>query len=430
METKIIEQNDEKVVLELELNAIEWNAEIQKNYEKEKAKYKVEGFRNGKAPRKVIESQYGENVFFEGAFNSWVSGCYVDFISNHKDLRPLFDHPHFDIENFDKSGVKVKMTIELMPKFELGNYKGLEVEKVSYQVKEEDLNNEINRIAQGYAENIDKGGDTVVENGDIAVIDFTGTIDGEPFEGGSDEDYPLEIGSHSFIDTFEEQLIGLKQGDTKDVKVKFPEDYGAENLKGKDAVFYVTIKNIQVKKLPELNDEFAQKLGKFENFDALKGFIRSQMQQQLDARASQETENKLMKMIIDNTNITLPETLIEHKLDSMMHDLEYRLMYQGLTLDQYAKYMNKSIEELRASKREDAIFMAKTDLILQEIVSKEGINVGDEEIDRKLLELAQQSKKTLPEFQKSLSKEQLNYIINDIIVNKIYDFLLKENKIK
>lgn len=430
MNTKIIEQNDETIVLELELNEIEWDAEIQKAYEKEKSHYKVEGFRPGKAPRKIIETQYGEGVFFEDAFNHWISQSYIDYLKENPDIKPLFDHPHFEIETLEKTGVKVKMTIELRPKFELGQYKGLEVEKVAYSVSDEEVDAELQRLAKDFAETVDKGGDTVVENGDIAVIDFAGSIDGEPFEGGSDEDYPLEIGSHSFIDNFEEQLIGLKIDDTKDVKVKFPDDYGAENLAGKEAVFYCTIKNIQTKKLPELNDEFAVKVGKFENFNALKGFIRSQLEQRAMARANQETENKLMDMIVDGTEIKLPDSMVEHQLDSVMHDLEYRLMYQGLTLEQYAKYLNKSVEELREDKREDAKKVAKMNLIMQEIINRENITVVDAEIDARLYEMASQARKTFPEFKKSLSTEQLDYIINDIVVGKVYDFLNKENNIK
>ena len=430
MNKNIIEQNEEKVVLELSLTQEEWDAEIQKAYEKEKGKYKVEGFRNGKAPRKVIESQFGEGVFFESAFNAWVSQSYVDFIRENKDIKPLFDHPHFEIENLDKNGVKVKMSIELTPNVELGAYKGLEVEKVTYNVTDEEVEAELKRLAEGFVETVEKGGDTVVENGDIAVIDFTGTLNGEPFQGGAGEDYPLTIGSHSFIDTFEEQLIGLKAGDTKDVVVTFPEDYGAKDLSGKEAVFYVTVKEIQIKQLPELNDEFAKKVGPFEDFNALKGFIRSQMEQNANKRAEQETEYKLLQEVVKNTKVNLSETLVEHQLNAIMNDIDYRLMYQGLNLEQYANMIGKTVAEIREEKREEAKNVAKTNLVMQKIIEIEGITVEDKEIDEKIVELASQSNKTAGEFKKTMQKNQLDYIINDIIVNKFYDFLVKENTLK
>ena len=430
MNTNIIEQTEEKIVLELSLTKEEWDAELQKTYEAEKSRYKIEGFRAGKAPRKVIESQYGEGVFFESAFNAWVSHSYVEYLKENKDIKPLFDHPHFEIENLDKNGVKVKMSIELMPKVELGKYKGLEVEKVTHKVTDEDVEAELKRLAEGFAENVEKGGDTVVENGDIAVIDFTGTMNGEPFEGGAGEDYPLTIGSHSFIDTFEEQLLGLKAGDTKDVVVTFPKDYGAKELSGKEAVFYVTIKEIQVKKLPELNDEFAKKVGAFEDFNALKGFVRSQMEQNAEKKSSQETEYKLLQEIVKNTNINLSDVLVEHQLDAIMHDIDYRLMYQGLNLEEYAKMIGKTVKEIREEKREEAKNVAKTNLVMQKIIEVEGITVEEKEIDEKLVELATQSNKTVNEFKKTMQKNQLDYIINDIIVNKFYDFLVKENTIK
>lgn len=428
MENKLISQDEEKIVLSVEMKSEEWDKALQTAYEKTRGKYSIEGFRKGKAPRKVIEKFYGESVFYEEAFNESITQFYIQYLKDNKEVKPMQGFPEFSIEELGADGFKITMTIDLMPNVELGKYKDVEVKKVTHKVTDEDVEKEINNMLEAQATEVECDLDKTVENGDIAVIDFDGTIDGERFDGGLAEDYPLTIGSHSFIDTFEDQLVGLKKGDTKDVKVKFPEDYGAKNLAGKDAVFYVTIKEIKQKKLPELTDEFAKNLGEFEDANALRAFIRSALENQAKERSQHETENRLVDAIVANAKVNVPNKLIDEQIENVMHDMEYRLMYQGLSLEQYAKMAGRTMEELKEEQRPEAEKAVKTRLVLQKIVEVENIEIGQDEIDNKLQELAQNSHKTLEEFKKSLPDQQLDYIINSVLVNKLYDYLASQNK--
>ena len=299
MENKIISNDEEKIVLSLEMKGEEWDQALADAYERTKGKFNIEGFRKGKAPRKVIEKFYGDNIFFEEAFNKSLTDFYINYLQENKEIKPLKSYPDFNIDEIGNNGYKVTMTIALTPKVELGEYKNIEVKKVKHDVTEEDVDREINNMLASQAKEVECELDKALDNGDIAVIDFDGTVNGERFEGGMAEDYPLEIGSHSFIDNFEDQMIGMKKGDTKEVKVKFPENYGAKNLAGKDAVFYVTLKQINKKEIPELTDEFAKTMGEFEDAKALRAFIKSALVKQADTRAQHETENALVEKIVE-----------------------------------------------------------------------------------------------------------------------------------
>ncbi len=429
MENKVVNKDEEKIVLNVEMKADEWEKSLQEAYEKLKGKYNIEGFRKGKAPRKVIENFYGENVFYEEAFNKTITDFYINYLQENKDVKPLKNYPEFTIDEIGKDGYKVTMTITLTPKVTLGEYKGLEVKKVVHAVSEKDVDHEIEHMLASQAKQVDcEDADKVLENGDIAVIDFDGTIDGERFDGGMAEDYPLEIGSHSFIDNFEEQMLGMKKGDTKDIKVTFPKNYGAKNLAGKDAVFYVTVKEIKQKQIPELTDEFAKSMGEFEDAKALRAFIKSALEKQAQTRSQHETENALVDKIVANSQVKIPDEMVEAQLDAIMHDLSYRLMYQGITLEQYADMMQTTVDKIRQEKKADAENAVRTRLVLEEIIEKEDLKISQEEIDAKIQELALNAHKNVDEFKKSLPNQQLDYIINDIIVNKLYDFLAKENK--
>ncbi len=428
MENKIISNDEEKIVLSLEMKGEEWDQALADAYERTKGKFNIEGFRKGKAPRKVIEKFYGDNIFFEEAFNKSLTDFYINYLQENKEIKPLKSYPDFNIDEIGNNGYKVTMTIALTPKVELGEYKNIEVKKVKHDVTEEDVDREINNMLASQAKEVECELDKALDNGDIAVIDFDGTVNGERFEGGMAEDYPLEIGSHSFIDNFEDQMIGMKKGDTKEVKVKFPENYGAKNLAGKDAVFYVTLKQINKKEIPELTDEFAKTMGEFEDAKALRAFIKSALVKQADTRAQHETENALVEKIVEKSKVKVPNEMVETQLDNIMHDLSYRLMYQGLSIEQYAKMMQTTVEKIREDKKADAEKAVRTRLILEEIIEKENLKISDEDIDARMRELAQGSHKSFEEFKKSLPKQQLDYIINDIIVNKLYDFLAKENK--
>lgn len=428
MESKLVNQDEEKIVLTVELNEEDWNKALESAYERTRDKYKIEGFRKGKAPRKMIEKFYGERVFFEEAFNQSISEFYINYLKENSEIKPLNSFPEFKIDDLSEKGYKVTLTIALIPNVELGEYKGVEVKKIVYEVKDEDVEREINHMLEGKATEVECDLDKTVENGDIAVIDFDGTIDGERFDGGMAEDYPLAIGSHTFIDTFEDQLLGMKKGETKDVKVKFPKDYDAKNLADKDAVFYVTVKEIKQKKLPEFDDEFAKSLGEFEDANALRAFIRTALENQAKERSRHETENALVDIIVNKISVKIPENMIEMQLEKIMQDINYRLMYQGINLEQYANMTGTTVEKLREERRQDAEKSVKTRLVLEKILELENIDVSPEEIDNKIQELAKSSNKSFEEFKKSLPKQQLDYIINDVVVNKLFDYLASQNK--
>ncbi len=428
MDFKIISNDEEKIVLSLEMGKEEWDKELVETYEKTKGKFNIEGFRKGKAPMKVIENFYGENAFYEETFNRTLTDFYINYLQENKEIKPLKSYPDFNIDQIGKEGYKVTLTIALTPKVELGEYKNVEVKRIKHSVSDKDVDKEIQGMLNSQAKEVECDVDKVLENGDIAIIDFDGTINGERFEGGMAEDYPLEIGSHSFIDNFEDQMIGMKKGETKEVKVKFPKDYGAKNLADKDAVFYVTVKEIKQKQIPEFNDEFAKSMGEFEDAKALRAFIKSALEKQAQTRGQHETENALVEKIVENSKVKVPNDMIEAQLDAIIHDLSYRLMYQGMSLEQYAEMMQTTVDKIRQDKKADAEKAVRTRLVLEEIIEKENLKISEQDVDNRIRELAQNTNKTFEDFKKTLPKQQLDYIINDIIVNKLYDFLAKENK--
>ena len=429
MEMKVLKKDDEMIELEYEINKEEWQAKLDEVYQQERGKYNVEGFRKGKAPRGIIEKTHGDNVFFNDAFSSLVSNYYIEYLTNNKDLRTTCDHPHFDIDDISQDGVKFRMFIELMPKIILGAYKGLEFKKVSHEVSDEMVEQELKKAQASLVANEKIDEDRPVELGDIAIIDFSGMIDGVRFDGGSAEDYSLKIGSKSFIDTFEDQIIGHKVGDTFDVNVKFPAEYGAKQLAGKDAVFYVSLNEIKKEVLPELNDEFAKKLGNFEDFASLKAFVKKTLVDTAKRQASIAEENNMLEQILKSSQVKVPASLLEHNFEYALKDFENRLSAQGLDIDAYSKYINKTKQEIENEIKSQTEKGVKARLIRDEIVSIEKIQVLDEEVENKVQELAKNMGKTTQEFKKTLQKNQIDLIIDEVVADKFFEYLRRENKI-
>ena len=264
---------------------------------------------------------------------------------------------------------------------------------------------------------------------DFASIDFVGMVDGEVFDGGSATNYRLELGSKSFIDTFEDQIVGMKVGDSKDVNVTFPENYQAENLKGKPAVFKVTLQKIERKELPEINDAFASNVSEFETLDEYKKDIEKRLQIKKDKEAERKLENDLIEQIVKNSEVEVPNVLVERQLDMFIQDLETRLSYQGLKIDQYLEYLGTTVEKLREERKEQAKETCKTRLVLEELIKKENLFVTDEELDAKLEENAKLYKKSLEDYKKSLDNHTIAYFENDILMKKVIDFLKANNNI-
>ena len=427
MDYKIKKLEKSMVQINLTLSKAEWDKEVEDAYNKNKGKFKVEGFRQGKAPRRVIEKMYGENVFYEEALSEGFYKAYMQILSKEKDLEPV-DAPNLTVKSMGANGIELEAQVVTKPEVKVNKYKGFGVEVEAKKVSKKDVDAELEKARQQHARMVEV--EREVKVGDVANINFSGSIDGVKFEGGTGENYDLEIGSHSFIEGFEDQLVGLKAGEDKDVDVTFPADYHATELAGKPAVFACHINAVKEKQLPELNDEFASNVSEYETLEEYRKETEEHLQHHLDEHAKVDAENKIMDLILENTTVDIPEVMVENELNEIMRDMEYRLMYQGLTLDAYCNYMKTTVEELKESRRESAVKSVKIRLALSYILEKEKLTIEDKEVDEKIAEMAKHSTKSLKEFKANLPEERINYIKNEILMSKLLAFLLENNSKK
>lgn len=425
-----IERSKGEVKISFTADGEEWEKEVQNAYNKNKFKYSVPGFRKGKIPRKVLETHYGAGIFFDDAFNAVASKGYAQALGENQDIIPV-DEPKVDIQEFiAKEGDRLKfsMVVTVKPEVTLGDYKGLKVPKAEYPVAKKDVDDEINAARERASRTV-KVEDRAVQSGDTVVLDYSGSVDGKKFDGGTAEKQNLVIGSNSFIPGFEDQMIGMKIGETKDLNVKFPDDYHAEELKGKDAVFTVTVHEISVKELPELNDEFAKDVSSCETLDEYRKSIEKRLTEQNENRADAENKNKMVEMIAENAKVDIPECMVEEELDYMLRDFEYRLsyMYGGMKIDDYFKYTGSSREDFKKDRRDEALKAVKTRLVLQEIIKAEKIEVTDADVDEQLKKNAEIAQKPLEEYKKSVSEHNIEHVRNDLLVKKTLDTLVSLN---
>lgn len=413
------------VKLEVTVESKKFNEAMKKSYAKNVKKFNVPGFRKGKAPMSIIKRYYGETVFYEDAINICCDDTYPKALKE-KEIKPV-DYPQIDIVQIGEGQDFIySAQVTVMPEVELGEYKGLEAKKVSYDVKDEDVENTLKEMQQRNARIKTKEDEEEVENGNIAVIDFKGYVNEVPFEGGEGYDYSLEIGSGTFVDNFEEQLIGAKKGEKREVKVKFPEEYGSEELNGKEAKFEVTIKEIKVKELPAIDDEFVKEVSEFDTLDELKEDIKAKIKEGNDKRAKAEYEEAVINLACENAKVDIPEVMIQNEINNMLKDLEMRLRYQGIDLETYYKYTNSTEEKVREYMKEAATKRVKTDLVLAEIAKSEKVEATDEEMMKRAKEMAKQygtgelekTAKLLVESQKALLKAD---VINEKVVKLIVD---------
>jgi trigger factor len=428
MNTKLEKLENNVVKFEITVEAKKFSEAVQKAYKKNSNKFNVPGFRKGKAPLSIIKKYYGEGVFFEDAVNLCCDDTYPVAIEEN-DIKPV-DYPEINIvEVGEGKDFVYTATVTVTPEVELGDYKGLEVEKVQYPVTDEDIQNELKSMQQKNARIETKEDDGTVENTNVAVIDFTGFVDGTPFEGGEGTDYSLEIGSGTFIDNFEEQLIGLKKGETKDVEVTFPEEYGKEELNGKKATFNVTIKEIKIKELPAIDDEFAKEVSEFDTLEELRNDLKAKFQENNSAREKSEFEDAVISTVSDNAKVDIPEVMVKNEVDQMIKELETRLSYQGLDLKSYYEFTNSSEEKVRDYMKETAEKRVKTKLVLEEIVKVEKVEVTEEELLNKATELAKQySNKDVEKMAKLLLGAQKGILEHDAKNEKVIDLLVSSSK--
>lgn len=428
MDFTLKNKENNRACFNIEITEKEFEKAIQKAYLKNRNKFNIPGFRKGKAPRKIIELNYGEGIFYEDALNIILPQAYEEAVES-LELEPV-DSPEVDIEQLEKGKpVILKIEVTIKPEVKLGNYKSIEVEKVEYNVTDEDVERELKAIQEKNARIVDAS-DREIKEGDIVTIDFKGFIDGEQFEGGTAENQRLEIGSNTFVQGFEEQLIGKKKGDKVDVKVTFPEDYFNENLRGKEATFEVVIHEVKEKELPKLDDEFAKDVSEFDTLEEYKNSIRERLEKEAKDREKIEFENKLVDKVVEEAEVDIPEAMIEHQIEHEIDDFNYRLRLQGLDIDQYLNLTNSKLEDLKKQIRPLAEKKVKTDLVLEAIGKKENIKVTEEDIDKELERIAKEyNQEDVDKFKENMKKGDLSFLEAGIMRDKIIDLLVSNAKI-
>lgn len=428
MEFVLKNKENNKVSFNIEVTQEEFEGAIQKAYLKNRNRFNIPGFRKGKAPRKIIELNYGEGIFYEDALNSLLPKAYEEAIEK-LDIEPV-DKPEIDIESMEKGKpVVIKVEVIVKPEVKLGDYKNIEVEKVEYNITDEDVEKELKAIQEMNARIIDAD-DREIKEGDILTIDFKGYIDGEEFEGGTGENQKLEVGSKTFIPGFEEQLIGKKKGDTVSVKVTFPEDYFEESLRNKEATFEVVIKEVKEKELPELDDEFAKDVSEFDTIEEYKNSIREKLEKEAKDKEKVEFENKVVEKAVDTCEVDIPEVMVEHQIEHEVNEFKYRLSMQGLELEQYLKLTGSSLENLKEQFAPLAKKRVKTDLVFEAISKAENIEVSDEDIDRELEKIAKEyNQENVEEFKENMKKGDLAFLESGIIRDKVIDILVSNVKV-
>ncbi len=428
MTYKIGEKKDGKLVVDFKLDSKEWEAEVEKAYQKNKGKYKLDGFRQGKIPRKVLEKTYGEYVFYEDALNAACENYFFDMLEKEKDIKAV-DYPDISIKAVSKDGVEFVTTITLMPEVELGSYEGLEIAKTKVSVSEKEVDEKIKALQEKQARFVDVA-DREAKMGDLVNIDFSGSVDGVKFEGGTAKDFEIELGSHTFIEGFEDQIAGMKIDEQKDINVTFPKEYHAANLAGKPAVFETKLLAIREKQMPEIDDKFASDVSEFENLADLKKDTKAKIKAEKEAAAERELENKLVDAVVANAKCDVPECMVNNQINRAIEDMKRTLSAQGMSYDMYLAYTGMTDEQLRNDRKADTEKQIKSSLVLAEIVKKENIEATDADFEAKVAELAEKMKKSEKELKKTMTDSQKEVIENNIISEKVIKLLKEKNNIK
>ncbi len=407
----------------------EWQNAIMQAYTKTRGKYSVPGFRKGKAPKPVIENYYGKSAFYDEAFNVLYREHYFAILEKEKDNFTAVGEPELSVESLEEGkGLVLGASVPVKPDVEIEAYTGLKIKKYDYNVTDADVDAEVKKLLERNATDVEVTG-RPCKNGDKVNIDFSGSVDGEKFAGGTAEEYDLVLGSGSFIPGFEEQVVGMEIGSERDITVKFPENYQADNLRGKEAVFAIKLHKITEKQLPELTDEYVKKHAGAESVEAYKNTVRERLLKSAENRSRDETENSIVEEICKHAKTEIPDAMIESEIDRMVQDFSYRLMYQGLKLEDYVKYMGQTMEEFRAQYKPQAQPRVLSQLVIDKIVRTEGFTAEEAEVEAKIAEQAKSVEKTAEEYKKSMDPRQYDYIRNDIIITKLFDFLAANNEL-
>ena len=423
MKAELVKKEGNKVTLKITVDNNKFEEAVNKAYNKTKGKYNIPGFRKGKAPKVVIETQYGKGVFYNDAIDMLFPEVYPEAIKE-LNIDPI-DRPDLDIEEISKdNGLVMVVNVEVKPEFELGAYKGIEISKVDNTVSEEDVEARLNEMVNRNAR-LTSVEDKALENGDTAVIDFEGFENGVAFEGGKGENYNLVIGSNTFIPGFEDQLVGKKAGEEVEVNVTFPETYHAENLAGKPVVFNVKVNDVKVKEVPALDDEFAKDTTEFETLAELRADVKAKLEEQAKNAADAEMRNALVEKVSANTEVEIPEAMVQHQIDNMLMELNYQLQYQGLNLEQLLQMTGRGLDELREERRADAERLVKSSLVLEAIAEKENVEANDADVDAELEKMAAMYNMEVEKRKSSLRETDIEDIKGQIKIRKTLDLLVE-----
>ena len=426
MKPTLISKENNEAKFTMEFTAEEFEAAIIKVYQSQKDKFTIDGFRKGKAPRSIIERKYGEGIFFEDAINNLFSMNYP-LALDQLDVDAI-DHPKADFSELKKGeGFTVTINVTCYPEFEVKDYKGVEIETVNADVTDEDVEKELQNKAKVNARMVEV--DRPAENGDTVLIDYEGWVGDEKFEGGTAERQPLKLGSGTFIPGFEEQLVGASKGEDRDVKVTFPEEYHAEELAGKEAVFKCKVHEIKEEELPEIDDDFVKDISDFDTLDEFKADLRSSLEKSAAAKAESQMKNSVIEKVFEANEIDIPDVMVESEIDSMMSEFDQQLRGQGMDLDTYFQYVGKTAEDFRKEVKEDAYKRVKTRMLISKIAEQENFEVSNDEINTELENMAKHYGLEADKLREMIGAENVGMIAGDIKIRKAVEFIY-DNAVK
>ena len=418
-----------QVKIAFEIPAEKFDDAVSKAYLKIRGRVNVPGFRKGKAPRKLIESMYGEGVFYDEAFDILFPGEYEAAVKEN-DIK-VVDRPEVDEVKQIGVGKDLQFTVKVFvkPDVELGEYKGLKATKYVHRVTDEEIDRRIQQDVDKSTTMADVT-DRNVENGDTVNLDYAGSVDGVAFEGGTAKGQTLEIGSGHFIPGFEEQMIGMAIGEEKDLNVKFPDEYHAENLKGKDAVFHVKVNGIQTKVVPALDDDFAADVSEFNTFDEYKASIVKELNDRAQKNADTQLENSLVQQAVDASDCDIPDAMIEDETDVMIREMKLRMMYQGLQFEDYIKYTGQTVDQIKEMYKPEAKNRVKMQLVLEAGIKAEGIEPTEEEVEKAIADEAERAGREVEDFKKSLNDRQKEYLKENAAIRKFVDLIVSSAQVE
>ncbi|MFR7644206.1 trigger factor [Eubacterium sp.] len=424
LQVEKLENNTAKLTIEVE--ASKFDKAIQKAYQKNKNKFNIPGFRKGKVPYAMVEKMYGAAVFYEDAANELISGAYAQ--AAEESGLEIVARPEINVTQIEKGKPFIfEAEVTTKPEVKLGKYKGIKVEKADVTVTDEEVTEELDKVKEQNARLV-AADDKAVEDGDQTTIDFEGFVDGVAFEGGKGEDYPLTIGSHSFIDTFEEQLIGKKVGEEVEVNVTFPENYQAKELAGKPAMFKVTIKEIKVKEYPELDDDFAQDVSEFDTLDEYKEDIKKNLTEKKEKEAEAEKESKVIEAIVNDAEMDIPEKMVEAQAEQMLEEFAQNIAMQGISFEQYLQFTGATVDQMKEQVKPQAQARVESSLVLEAVVKAENIEATEEEVEEEIKEMAGRYNMEADKLKGLLTDSDKENLKKDICARKAAKFVVDEAK--